>query len=620
MTKNETANILVVDDKVSNLFALEQILARPGRNLIRAINGKDALKIVLNKDIDLIILDVQMPDMDGFEVANILKSNKRSKDIPIIFASAEKMEHQFVIKGFEEGAVDYLYKPLNAEITEAKVAVLLQLHLRKKELIRKNETLEKYALLINNSADLICIINPRTLKLEEVNEAANAMLGYTAGEMKGTPLSFYLAREDRFVLENMNKEHQEKFSFETRVYTKNRTIKWLHWNIVYKSDLWFANARDVTGVKEVEEIKTHLAVVVKQSDDAIYLHNNAGEIISWNEGAEKIYGFSEEEALNMKIWNIVPDHSLQEMQAVINTILTGEKIQSLEMKRITKYGKMIDVVFSASVITDPNDNLKSVAITERDITQQKKADREIKLLNGELTRHVEELQVSNKELESYSYSISHDLRAPLRVINAYANIILEDYAGQFDGELKRLFGNIEITAIKMGTLVDDLLAFSQLGRRAVTKKVLDFNKMVHRVVDDVTAAGNPDLHISIGPLKSTEGDETLLHQVFVNLVSNAVKYSSKKESSIIDIGCSENDQEYTYYVKDNGTGFNMEYVDKLFGVFQRLHKNDEFEGTGVGLAIVQRIVAKHGGRVWAEGKEGVGATFYFSLPRPLNDK
>src|SRR6202040_120318 len=160
-----------------NIFALEQVLSRPGRNFIRALSGKEALKTVLNSEIDLIILDVQMPDMDGFEVAQILKSNKRSKDIPIIFASAEKKEHRFMIKGFEEGAIDYLYKPLDPIITEAKVSVLLQLHLQKKELLRKNEALEKYALLIHNSADLICIINPRTLEFEEVNYAVNAMLG-----------------------------------------------------------------------------------------------------------------------------------------------------------------------------------------------------------------------------------------------------------------------------------------------------------------------------------------------------------------------------------------------------------------------------------------------------------
>ena len=616
---NEKANILIVDDKVSNLFVLEEILSRPGRNFIRAINGKDALRMVLNKDIDLIILDVQMPDMDGFEVANILKSNRRSKDIPIIFASAERKEHRSVLRGFEQGAVDYLYKPLDAEITEAKVSVLLQLHMQKKELARKNATLERYALLINNSADLICIINAHTLKFVEVNDAVNAMLGYTVEDMKGSSFAFYLSKEDRPLLQQLGKENKEKFSFETKIYSKDRAIKWLHWNIVNKNDLWFANARDITGIKEAEEIKNHLAVVVKQSNDAIYLHNHEGRIISWNEGAEKIYGFTEAEALDMKIWNIVPDHAMQEMQAVINSILDGERIQSMEMKRITKYGKMIDVVFSASVITDANNNLKSVAITERDITLQKKSDQEIQQLNDELTRHIDELQVTNQEMESFSYSVSHDLRAPIRCINGYSHIILEAYQGRFDEELNRLFGIIMDNSKKMGSLVDDLLAFSRLGKRSISKGTIDFNELVHRVVTDIgVAGGNPGSHINIGPLKSTQGDQTLLYQVFMNLISNAIKYSGKKGNPVIDIGCTEQEDEYIYYVKDNGSGFNMAHAHKLFGVFQRLHNNNEFEGTGVGLAIVHRIIAKHGGRVWAEGKEGEGATFYFSLPAPAN--
>src|SRR5690348_15583844 len=170
MPEREKTNILIVDDKAKNIFALEEVLAGPGRNFIRAINGKEALKIVLNEEIDLIILDVQMPGMDGFEVAQILKSHKRTREIPIIFASAERKEHQSMMKGFEEGAVDYLYKPLDPAITEAKVSVLLQLHLQKKELVKKNLILEKHSLLINNSADLICIINVRTLQFEEANQ------------------------------------------------------------------------------------------------------------------------------------------------------------------------------------------------------------------------------------------------------------------------------------------------------------------------------------------------------------------------------------------------------------------------------------------------------------------
>lgn len=495
MNKDKRANILIVDDKVDNIFALEQILSRPERNLIRAIDGKDALKTVLNKDIDLIILDVQMPDMDGFEVAQILKSNKRTKDIPIIFASAEKKEHQFMLKGFEEGAVEYLYKPLDAEITEAKVSVLLQLHLQKKELVRKNLTLEKYALLINNSADLICIINARTLKFEEVNYAVNAMLGYTMEEIKGSSILSYLAGEDRPAVQKLCKEDKEKFSFETRVYSKDRVIKWLNWNIVNKNGLWFANARDITDIKEAQQ--------------------------------------------------------------------------------------------------------------------------EIMHLNADLKRNVKQLEATNNELESFSYSVSHDLRAPLRGINAYSRIILEEHQAKLDEELRRLFGIILSNSNRMGVLIDDLLAFSRLGKRAVAKVPLNFNELVHQVVNELEGLGNSNAGISIHSLKSTEGDQTLLYQVFTNLISNAIKYSGKKPTPIIEIGFSENADEYIYYVKDNGTGFNMDYSHKLFGVFQRLHSGEEFEGTGVGLAIVKRIIVKHGGRVWAEGKPDKGATFYFSLPKPL---
>jgi PAS domain S-box-containing protein len=617
MKMSERTNILLVDDKVENIFALEQILSRQDRNIIRANDGQEALRTVLNRDIDLIILDVQMPGMDGFEVAQILKSNKRSKDIPIIFATAEKKEHESALKGFEEGAVDYLYKPLDAEITEAKVSMLLRLQLQRKELIRKNLKLERYDLLINNSADIICIINAGTLKFEEVNLAANTILGYTTEEIKGSSILVYLDGEDRAEIEKLRKEIKENFSFETRVYSKRREIKWLNWNIVNKSGLWFANARDITGIKEAEEIKSYLSTVVRQSEDAIYLHDQDGRIISWNDGAERIYGFTEAEALNMKIWNIVPEQFLAEMQAIINEILLGKKIESQEMNRVTKYGKMIDVAFSASVIADLDGNLKSVAITERDITQQKKTRQEILELNADLNKNVLQLESTNNELESFSYSVSHDLRAPLRGINAYTQIILEEYSGQFDVELQRLFQIIQTSAQRMDLLINDLLAFARMGKRTVRKVSLDFDKQVRQVFAELEGQGKIKAEVLIHPLKPAEGDAALIYQVWTNLISNAIKYSGKKETPLIEIGFAESATEYIYSVKDNGTGFNMDYAHNLFGVFQRLHDNKDFEGTGIGLAIVKRVITKHSGSVWAEGEIDKGATFYFSLPRPM---
>lgn len=615
MVKNKKVNILAVDDKESNLFVLEQILANEQRDVIKVTDGKEALTIVLNKDIDLIILDVQMPEMDGFEVAQILKLNKKTKDIPIIFASAEKTERKFMMQGFEEGAVDYLHKPLDRELTEAKVSVLLKQQQQKRELSEKNLELEKYALLINNSADLICIINPANFKLEEINNAVKRMLGYPVEEIKDTSLLLYIPDEYSFMLKKLSDETKENFSFETQIYCKDRGIKWLHWNIVNKKGLWFANARDITEIKEVEEIKNYLAVVVKQSNDAIYLHDVNGKIISWNQGAEKIYGFTEEEGLNMNIWNIVPEHLMAETQTLVNNILQGNQIELLETKRITKYGKIIDVIFSASVITDSSNSLKSVAITERDITEQKKSEEEIKQLNSELKKNIEELKTTNKELESFSYTVSHDLRAPLRAINGYTKIIKEEYDSSLDAEFKRLLHTIKNESKKMGELIDDLLAFSRLGKKEIIKSPVDFNEMAEKILNGMQPNLKPNTKIKKEDLKTADGEYNLLYQVFVNLISNAVKYSSKKNAPEIEIGSYENNDEYIYYVKDNGTGFDMAYAANLFGVFQRLHHEDEFEGTGVGLAIVKRIVTKHGGRVWADSAVNKGASFYFSLPK-----
>ena len=613
MTKRKT-NILIVDDKKANIFAVEQMLARPGRNFLSATSGKEALKLVLNEDISLIILDVQMPEMDGFEVAQIIKSNKRTRDIPVIFASAEKRERSFMMKGFEEGAIDYLYKPLDREITEAKVSVLLKLQLQKKELQEKNKALERYALLINNSADIICIINPRTLKFEEVNDAVETLLGYSPAEVRETSLLFYLPAEARPTVQLLSKEAKDSLSFETQLYSKQRAVRWFHWNIINRNGLWFANARDITAAREVEEVKNYLAAVVKQSHEAIYLHDPEGRIISWNSGAEMIYGFGEEEALNMKIWNIVPEHLMGEAQDVVRSILEGREIQSLETRRITRSGKMIDVSFSASVITDSANNLKSVAITENDITEQKKARAEIRQLNAELKANVIQLESTNRELESFSYSVSHDLRAPLRAINGYASIIREEFGDQLDAELLRLLAVIGNNAKKMGVLIDDLLAFSKLGRKEVVRMTINVEAMVNQIISELNETASPRVTWKVDALPEMQGDYTLIYQCFFNLIDNALKYSSKRAAPCIEVGATVTPDEITYFVKDNGAGFNMEYAHRLFSVFQRLHTDEEFEGTGVGLATAQRVIAKHGGRIRAEGEVDKGAAFYFSIP------
>lgn len=874
MKNTGKAVILIVDDKPANILALESLLAAKDRVLLSATCGKDALQIALNRNIDLIILDVQMPDMDGFEVAQILKSNKRTRDIPIIFATAESREHQFVMKGYSEGAIDYLSKPLNPEIVKAKVMVLLQYQLQKKELIDKNVSLQMSALLIENSADIIGIIDARTFLIDQINSAFTTILGYSREECKEVAFTLYLSNEDRAMVQTLRESKKERLSFETRIYCKNRSIKWLQWNVVVRFGKWFVNARDITEIKEVEKIRNYLATVVKQSNDAIYIHDEEGKIITWNEGAEKIYGYSENEALHMKIWNLIPDYLQAKRSGIIGAIVRGEKFQEYETQRITKHGKLITVLLSASVIAESTSERISIAVNERDITrqkiaeeklresrvflrsildtmgdavvvtdtegnpalvnpaaekifgseikqvgierwtaeyglfypdmvtpfpeteiplvqairgkectqmemfirnshvpagvyvsassnslkdangfvvggvsvihdiserkkaeanlkeselrfrnlfeyapypmwvydletlrflevnqpavihygysreeflnmniaairppediakleedvksrsgqvqtstgwrhclrngqvinveitshlidfrghkaslviakditEQKKAEEKIKQLNEDLLNNVQQLEATNKELESFSYSVSHDLRAPLRGLNGYSTILEEDYGHILDEEAKRLLGNIQRNAHKMGVLIDDLLDFSRLGRKEVQKAEVNNQELVSDVLNELQISASHAAVINVRPLLKADADASLLRQVWMNLLSNAIKYSGKKENPVIEIGSERLEKETLFYVKDNGTGFNMVYADKLFGVFQRLHNRNEFEGTGIGLAIVQRIVTKHGGRVWAEAKPGEGATFYFTLPQMI---
>jgi len=249
----------------------------------------------------------------------------------------------------------------------------------------------------------------------------------------------------------------------------------------------------------------------------------------------------------------------------------------------------------------------------------KQAEADIRKLNDELEQKVIErtsqLESVNKELESFSYSVSHDLRAPIRAINAYTKILMEDYSEKFDTDGTKVLHSIIRNSKKMGELIDDLLAFSKLGRKQVTVSEIDMMALVNQVREELLFDEGeliPEFNVSM--LSPAKGDQSLIKQVWINLISNAIKYSRNQPAIHIEIGAYEKNNEVVYYVKDNGAGFDMQYYDKLFGVFQRLHSQEEFEGTGIGLAIVQKIVHRHNGTVWAESTLNEGACFYFSLP------
>jgi PAS domain S-box-containing protein len=254
--------------------------------------------------------------------------------------------------------------------------------------------------------------------------------------------------------------------------------------------------------------------------------------------------------------------------------------------------------------------------TLQDVTELKRADEAIRQLNRELRERMADLSAVNKELEGFSYSVSHDLRAPLRAISGFSRMLVEDCQDQLNSEGRRYLDVINENALKMGKLIDDLLSFSRVGRLAVKKSSIDMEGLAKEVFADLQAL-NPErkANLQVLALPWGYGDPAMLRQVFVNLLSNAIKYTRGRDPVVIEIGANVDVKETVYYVRDNGVGFDMQYADKLFGVFQRLHSTEEFEGTGVGLALVERIILKHGGRVWGEGKVNEGATFYFALPK-----
>ena len=370
--------------------------------------------------------------------------------------------------------------------------------------------------------------------------------------------------------------------------------------------------------KDVEASARKLAAIVESSDDGMISKDLDSLIMSWNHGAETLFGYSSSEALGQSIMMLIPDDRRSEETEILSRIARGENVRHFETVRRRKDGQLIDVSVTVSPIKDPTGRIIGASKVVRDITERKKAEAKIIDLNLRLEERVQErtaqLEAANKELEAFSYSVSHDLRAPLRAMDGFSQAVLEDFGEQVPEEGRRYLQIIRGGAQRMGSLIDDLLAFSRLSRAPVERREVDMARLASEALAELGVdKDDRKIRVKLGAMPTAHGDPVLLKQVWVNLISNAVKYSSKRELQEIEIGCQSLEGRDVFHVKDNGTGFDMQYAGKLFGVFQRLHRSEDFQGTGVGLAIVQRVVHRHGGEVWADAAVDHGASFYFTL-------
>jgi PAS domain S-box-containing protein len=381
---------------------------------------------------------------------------------------------------------------------------------------------------------------------------------------------------------------------------------------------------DITDRKQAEESQKRLVAIVNSSDDAIIGKTLAGIITDWNAGAEVLFGYTAAEAIGKPGTLIFPPDRLKEEEAILARIARGESLKHYETVRVRKDGGLVDVSVTVSPILDQAGNIVGASKVARDITERKRAEAEILRLNAELearvVRRTAELEAANRELEAFSYSVSHDLRAPLRAVNGFAGMVLDEFGSQLPTQGRHYLERIRNGGLRMGELIDDLLTFARLSRQPMNRRQVDNARLVAEVLAELNPAGNSrPVETRIGALPPCLGDPALLKQVWTNLLSNALKYTRGREPAVIEIGCQQTDGEYQYFVRDNGVGFDMQYAHKLFGVFQRLHRAEEFEGTGVGLAIVQRVIHRHGGQISAIAEPGRGAMFSFTLEGDIHD-
>jgi PAS domain S-box-containing protein len=458
-------------------------------------------------------------------------------------------------------------------------------------------------------------------KITYWNRAAERLYGWGAEEARGRASHELLATRFPVPRQEIEEEVLKNGVWEGELVHRRRDG-----SEIIVSSRW-ALRRDASGnsqgfLESNRDITAHLREERKFRDlleaapDAMVIVNTNGLIQLVNAQAEKLFGYSRAELIGHPIETLMPRRyhtpHLKHREWYSRSPRARAMGTGLELYGLRKDGSEFPVEVSLSPLDTGDGMLVSSAI--RDVTERRRTDENIQRLNSELSRKVAEVMTANSELETFSYSVSHDLRAPLRHIDGFARILQEEHIGELSDDGQRYLQRILNAVTHMGRLVDDLLALARIGRKELSRQRVKLDEVVREALAELPAEEQKrEIEWRIETLPEVEGDPGLLKLVFVNLLSNAAKFTRSRQTSIIEVGNCGAGNAPIFFVRDNGVGFDPKYADKLFGVFQRLHRQEEFEGTGIGLATVQRIIQRHGGEIRAEAALDRGATFYFTL-------
>ncbi len=472
------------------------------------------------------------------------------------------------------------------------------------------------------------------LKITKFNKAFERLTGLVSADILSVTVDKVFSETSRersleYIKQATSGNRWE--AVEIDVVDSKGVIHTLLWNsaTIYASDgktsiATIALGQDITHritalnlLKESEELWRK---IIDTSPDGIAIITLDGFVSKTSQRGLQMLGFdSEDEIINRSLFDFIDETDHLKAQNLIGLMLGGQYTGPSEYVMVRKDNSRFYAEANAEIIRDANGEPKSILIISRDISDRKRAEDEVTRLNAELEQRVldrtAQLEAANKDLEAFSYSISHDLRTPLRALDGFANILMEDYANAIDDEGKRMLKIIVSNANNMGRLIDELLSFSRLGRQDISYSIINMREMAEEVFNEhATETDKEKISFRLLDIPPASGDPAMIRQIWVNLISNAIKFTSKKKDRSIEIGFIPENTENVYYVKDNGAGFDMTNAKNMFGVFKRLHTTKEFDGTGVGLAIVKRIVQRHKGSVRAEGAVNEGATISFSMP------